>query len=559
MRPEKRRRIARETLEIYAPIAERLGLNDIRLELEDLGFRNMHPLRYRVLHEAVQKARGNRKEIIEKIGETVRERLWQEGLEGKVEGREKHLYSIYRKMREKHLSFHDVFDIYALRIIVESVDECYRTLGVVHNLYKPVPGKFKDYIAIPKANGYQSLHTVLFSPYGVPIEIQIRTRDMNRVANVGVAAHWWYKNREGEATVSGAQQRAREWLRGLLEMQQVAGNSIEFLENVKIDLFPDEVYVFTPKGDIMELPRGATAVDYAYMVHTDVGNSCVAAKIDRRLFPLNTELRNGQTVEIVTAPNARPNPSWLNFVMTAKARSNIRSFLKHMQREESINLGKRLLDKHLSTVGLSCDEVEEEVYQRVLEELDIADRDSLFIEVGLGSRLPQLVARSLVPDLEQAGEAPLNGGSNKPLYISGTEGMVVQFARCCRPIPGDEILGYISTGRGIVIHNKLCKNLGEFRKHSDKWIDLQWENDLEGEFPVDVRVDVANRRGVLATVAASIASMDSNIENVEMEERDGLHTALNLTISVHSRHHLANIMRRVKRLDCVSRIHRRHL
>ncbi|HKJ75926.1 MAG TPA: RelA/SpoT family protein, partial [Gammaproteobacteria bacterium] len=393
MPAEKRRRIARETLEIYAPIAARLGMNAVRLELEDLGFAAYYPMRYRVLLEAVHRARGNRKEVVQKIGSAIEERLRQEELDCEVIGREKHLYSLYIKMRNKHLSFNEVMDVYAFRIIVDRVDTCYRVLGAVHNLYKPVPGKFKDYIAIPKANGYQSLHTVLFGPYGVPVEVQIRTRDMERVAEAGIAAHWLYKTGDGQA--NNAQARAREWLRNLLEMQMQAGNSVEFLEHVKIDLFPDEVYVFTPSGEILELPRGATSIDFAYSVHTDVGNHCVAARIDRRLQPLNTQLVNGQTVEVITAHTARPNPAWLNFVVTGKARANIRHFLKNQRRDEAVALGRRLLDKALTGLDSSLDDLPPSRIKAVLDESGLVRLEDLLEEVGLGDRSAPLAARAL--------------------------------------------------------------------------------------------------------------------------------------------------------------------
>ncbi|MBD3671680.1 MAG: bifunctional GTP diphosphokinase/guanosine-3',5'-bis pyrophosphate 3'-pyrophosphohydrolase [Gammaproteobacteria bacterium] len=559
MRPDKKRRIARETLDIYAPIANRLGINNIRLELEDLGFKAMYPNRYRILSDAVKRARGNRKEIIDTIGQAIQARLNQEDLHGRVEGREKHLYSIYKKMRDKHLSFHEVFDVYAFRIIVDRVDTCYRVLGAVHNLYKPIPGHFKDYIAIPKSNGYQSLHTALFSPYGVPIEVQIRTEEMDKVAESGIAAHWLYKSGiTGDAGTS-AQQRAREWMRELLEMQQKAGNSMEFLENVKIDLFPDEVYVFSPKGEIMELPRGATAVDYAYMVHSDVGNACVAAKIDRRLYPLHTRLHSGQTVEIITAPNARPNPAWLNFVVTAKARSTIRAYLKNMQREDSISLGRRMLERYLLAHDMDCDDLTEAQKAKLLEVFKAGTLEELLEAVGLGNRMPQLIVKVLFPE---ADEESLESREEleeeaRPLFIRGTEGMVVNLAKCCRPIPGDPILGFISAGRGIVIHAQDCKNVVDYRKHPERWVDVQWESGAEGEYPVDLRVEVANRRGVLATVAATISETEANIDNVEMEERDGLHTALDLTVAVRNRQHLAHIMRRLRALESVVRITRR--
>ncbi len=549
--PAKRRRVARETLEIYAPIATRLGMNSMRLELEDLGFAAYHPMRHRILAESVRKARGNRKEIVQKIETALRERLRQEGLPGRVVGREKHLYSIYQKMRNKALPFNEVFDVYAFRIIVDTVDTCYRVLGAVHNLYKPVPGRFKDYIAIPKANGYQSLHTVLFGPYGVPIEVQIRTEDMDAVAEAGIAAHWLYKS--GDRGSGTAQARAREWLRSILEIQTSAGNSLEFIENVKIDLFPDEVYVFTPKGKIMELPRGATAVDFAYAVHTDVGNTCVAAKIDRRLAPLRTPLHNGQTVEIITSPNARPNPLWLNFVVTGKARANIRLYLKNLKREEAIQLGRRLLERALATFSLQLAELSEQQIAEALEEFKLKSLDELFEAIGLGNRMAMLVARRLAPAAETVA---VEQNASRPLVIKATEGMVLTFAKCCRPIPGDPIVGFVSAGRGIVIHTASCKNLVEFRGMPEKWLDVEWEEEPQGEFPVEIRVDVENQRGVLATVAANIAEMGSNIENVGLEERAGMTTTLTFVLTVRNRQHLAKIMRRIRALPLVVRITR---
>ena len=550
IRPDKRRRIARETLEIYVPIANRLGMNNIRLELEDLGFQALYPMRSRILEESVRKARGNRKEVVQKIENGIKHRLAQEDVTATVLGRQKHLYSIYCKMRDKVSTFSEVFDVYAFRIIVESADACYRTLGIMHNLYKPVPGKFKDYIAIPKANGYQSLHTVLFGPYGIPIEIQIRTEDMHTVAENGIAAHWRYKS--GEKQGSRDQVRAREWLRGVLEMQKNAGSSLEFIENLKIDLFPDEVYVFTPDGKIMQMPRGATAVDFAYAVHTDVGNSCIAAKIDRRLAPLRTALLNGQHVEIITAPNAKPNPAWLNFVVTAKARTNIRSFLKNLKRGEAVALGRRLLDKALAVTSNSFDDIPAKKFAQVLKQYNCDSIEDLLDGIGLGQRMAQLVARSLVP--EGSSDDKLSGDDKKPLVIRGTEGTVVNYAKCCHPIPGDPILGFVSADRGIVIHAEGCKNVAEFRKYPEKWIDVEWEKEIEGEFPVELRVEVANQRGVLATVAATIADEGANIENVGIEDRDGTYSTMTFTVTVRDRKHLAEIIRRIRANKQVLRI-----
>lgn len=576
---DKRRRIARETLEIYAPIANRLGMNAMRTELQELGFAEYHPMRYRVLSESVRKARGNRREIIGRITSALQDRLDQEELAGRVVGREKHLYSIYQKMKFKRLSFAEVFDVYAFRLVVDSVDACYRALGVVHNLYKPVPGKFKDYIAIPKANGYQSLHTVLFGPYGVHIEVQIRSEDMEKVAEAGVAAHWLYKLGDGSAVSSGAQKRVREWMSGLLEIQKNTGNSMEFLENVKIDLFPDEVYVFTPRGRIMELPRGATPVDFAYAVHTDVGNTCVAAKIDRRLAPLSSALLNGQTVEIITASGARPNPAWLNFVVTGKARANIRNYLKNLRRDESVELGKRLLDQaFLKAYSRSINDLGQDEIKLALKEFKHSNVEELFEEVGLGNRLAPLVVKRLqeasATDREQSllGHRAIRdvfsrympswlGGASRPparpIAIKGTEGMVVNYAKCCYPIPGDPIQGFVSAGRGVVIHAEWCKNVKEFRNQPEKWIDVQWEPNMAGEFPVEIRLEVVNRRGVLATVAAAISEMDVNINNVAIEQQDGRYSTITINVSVRSRVHLARVMRHVRSIENVVRINRK--
>ncbi len=553
MRPDKRRRIARETLEIYAPIAARLGMNKIRLELEDLGLAALYPNRYRVLKNSVAKARGNRKEIVNNIETSIKRRMRQEELKGKVVGREKHLYSIYTKMVNKRLSFREVFDMYAFRIVVESADQCYRTLGVMHNLYKPVPGKFKDYIAIPKSNGYQSLHTILFGPYGVPIEVQIRTPDMDGVAESGVAAHWLYKTGSPN---SPASMRAREWLRNLLELQKNAGDSLEFIENVKIDLFPDEVYVFTPRGEILEMPRSSSVVDFAYSVHSDVGNTCVAARVDRRLVPLRTQLYNGQTVEIITASGAHPNPSWLSFVVTAKARTNIRHYLKHLRKEEAVELGKRMLDKALRGRGSSLEAVSDEQMEGFLKVSKLKEHQNLFEDIGLGGRLSMLVAGQLLALEGEEGELSTDGKSH-PLVIKGTEGMVVSFAKCCHPIPGDPIVGFVSTGRGIVVHTQTCNNVADYRKLAEKWIDVEWSADVEGDFVAEMRVDVANQRGVLATLAAIISDMGSDIVNVDIEERDGMTNSINFILTVKNRKHLAEIMRRAKSIKNVIRISRK--
>ncbi len=561
LRPEKRRRIARETLDIYAPIAQRLGMNAIRLELEELGFLTLYPLRHGVLQRVIQKIRGNRKEVISKIKNRIKRQLRQETLVAHVLGREKHLYSIYTKMREKHLHFTEVHDVYAFRIIVDSVDTCYRTLGVVHGLYKPVPGTFKDYIAIPKANGYQSLHTVLFGPFGIPIEVQIRTNEMDQVAEAGIAAHWLYKS--GDSVVKSAHKRARDWLRGVIEMQRRAGDSQEFLEHVKVDLFPDEVYVFTPKGEIMELPRGATAVDLAYAIHTDIGNSCVGCRVVRRLVPLGTQLKTGDSIEIVTAPGARPNPAWLNFVVTGKARANIRHFLKNLHQDEARTLGKRMLERELESLGTALESLEQAQLSTALESFNLPDLNELLAHIGLGMRPAPLVARALVPGVAEPEETTTTRRRKRradappPLLIHGTEGMVVTLPKCCHPIPGDPIMGFITAGRGIVIHHPSCRNVAEFRSAPDRWVDVEWASDLTEEFTVEIVLDVSNQRGVLATVAAGCADQNANIEEIEIAERDEHHSAMRLVVSVRDRKHLADVIRVLRNIKTVVRVHRK--
>ena len=555
LRPDKRRRIAQETLDIYIPIANRLGMNSIRHELEDLVFLAMYPNRYAVLEHAVNQASGNRKEVIEKINHALAARLVELSIEAQLISRKKHLYSIYNKMRSKHLSFNQVLDVYAFRVLVNSVDECYRVLGVVHNLFKPIPGRFKDYIAIPKGNGYQSLHTALYGPHGIPMELQVRTREMNRFAESGIAAHWLYKSPDEKGAID-AHARARDWLTGILEMQQSAGNSIEFLENVKVDLFHDEVYVYTPEGDIVKLPRHATPVDFAYAVHTDIGNHCVAAKLDHSFAPLNTPLHSGQTVEVVTSPNSRPNAAWLNYVVTVKARSNIRSFLKNMQADEAMSQGRRLLERCLKPLGLRLDDVPESNIQLALEDYGFHKLPQLLEDVGMGNRPPSIVVRRLVPERIADGhsEETCEMKSRSPLAISGTEGMVVSYARCCRPIPGDQIVANLSKGRGIVIHRQSCKNLGSRSKRNDKYIEVQWANDAAGEFSSDIRLEVENKPGVLARTATILSEAGVDIENVEMQDRDGFSISLLYQIKVRDRIHLAKLMRRLRRIPSVMRI-----
>lgn len=555
MRMDKSRRIARETLDIYAPIANRLGINKMRLELEELGFAAYWPMRYRIIKQAVMTATGHRRDLLTNIETGIRQRLAQEGLTARVVGRQKHLYSIYQKMQMKRVSFDEIVDVFAFRVIVDRVDTCYRALGVLHNLYKPIPGRFKDYIAIPKNNGYQSLHTVLKGPQGLPIEMQIRTEEMHRIAETGIAAHWLYKLDGANGDMP--QVRARKWLQNLLELQKQAGDPIDFIENVKVDLFPDEVYVFTPRGRIMVLPRGATVVDFAYAVHTELGNRCETAFVDRRPVPLSTKLGNGQTVEVLSSPGTHPNPSWLDFVITAKARANIRSYLKNLQRQEARDLGQHLLDKELQPLGSSIDRIPPERLARLLSQTGLADFDALLVEVGLGNRMPRLIARALT------GHKPIALTDNtppavvtEPLIIKGTEGMVMSFAKCCRPIPDDPITGIFTPGKGIVVHRQGCPNLGVHRRRHPNWLELYWHEEVDTELPTEIRVAVGNKRGVLATLAATIAETGCNIENVAVDERDGLTSTLSFIINVKDRKQLATIMRRLRVLPNVMRIER---
>jgi len=545
----KKKRIARETLDIYAPIANRLGINRLKVQLEDLGFKHLHPFRYRVLDNALKKSKGSQRQIVKRISEQFEKAMKEDGISGEVIGREKHLYSIYKKMAEKKRVLSDVVDVYGFRIIVDDVTTCYQTLGLVHQLYKPMPGRFKDYIAIPRINGYQSLHTTLFGPKGLPLEVQIRTRHMDRVAESGVASHWVYKaDEKSDAT---PQRRAREWLANLAELQQ-SGTSEEFLESVKVDLFPDKIYVFTPKGDIMPLPKGATTVDFAYAVHTDIGDRTVAAKINRGLVPLRTPLQNGQTVEIITSRGAKPNPNWLTFVRSAKARTAIRNHMKNLRSTESVDLGKRLLDKSLKDLGSSLRKVGKVRMAEALDELGLNNTSELFEQLGLGERLAPLTARFLA-GADEDGE---NEGDIASLVIAGTEGMVVSYAKCCYPLPGDDVMGYLTAGRGVVIHRNTCGNLSNFRKQPEKWIAVSWEGKIDRDFHCLIQCETRNRTGVLAEVAATIADSGSNIEQVEVISRHEDISVLTFLLQVHDRIHLAQIMRNVRKMPNVIRVSR---
>ena len=553
VRPDKRRRIARETLEIYAPIANRLGLNNLYRELQELSFKHLYPVRFAVLARAIKASRGNRREVVGKILHSIRQKLADCKIEAEVQGREKNLYSIYRKMREKSLSFSKVLDIYGFRVVVKDVPSCYLALGALHGLFKPVPGTFKDYIAIPKANGYQSLHTSIIGPFGTPLEVQIRTAEMHHIAETGVASHWLYK--DSDKTFSDLQQKTHKWLQSLLELQSASGDSAEFLEHVKIDLFPDEVYIFTPKGKIMAMPRGATAVDFAYAVHTDIGNRCIACRINHELMPLRTELKNGDQAEIITALHANPNPAWLTYVKTGKARSQIRHFLKTMQYDESVTLGERLLGQALRPFDLHLPAIPEAIWETFVRDTGAKSRQDILADIGLGKRLAAIVARRLSEGHEAAAGAT---ESKQPsaILIRGTEGIAVQLAKCCRPIPGDPIVGVIKKGQGLVVHTHDCPAIARARGDRDKWIEVQWELDSGRLFDVAVRVVVENRRGVLAKVTAEIAEAGANIQNLSMDDERGMYTSLYFCLQVSNRTHLARIMRALRHLPEVLRITR---
>jgi len=548
LRPDKRRRIALETLEIYAPLAHRLGIHDIKNELEDLGFQAMYPMRHRALRSAVNQARGNRREVIEKTQSELVQKLVDHGIAGRVVGREKHLYSIYRKMKNKELSFHEVMDIYGFRVVLESIDNCYRVLGAIHALYKPIENRFKDYIAIPRTNGYQSLHTSLKGPHGIPVEVQIRTEDMDHMADKGVAAHWRYKEVD-DTSGNAAQLRANQWMQSLIELQQRSSTSVEFIETVKSDLFPDEIYVFTPKGKIIELPTGSTAVDFAYAVHSDVGNTCVGARVERRNYSLNMPLENGQSVEIITSPRAKPNANWLNFVVSARARSNIRHYLKRQQSEDAINMGNRLLRHALGNVKL--DEISPDDIQRVVTETKHESFDDLLSNIGMGNELSAIVARRLV------GETTDISNKKQNVAIRGTEGLLVHFSRCCHPIPDDEVVAILSPGRGIVIHQTGCTNIRKLsREEPQRVLPMEWGEDQQGDYKAALRLELFNHQGTLAALTSTIAGSQSSIINLQTDEREGSVYVIDIELTTRNRVHLANIMRKIRAMPELQKVSR---
>lgn len=551
LRSDKRRRIARETLEIYVPIAQRLGMHKLRVELEQLAFQATHPLRYAALENSVRKSQKNHRELMRRVETAICSRLEDTNIESRIFGREKNLYSIYKKMRAKRISFAEVYDVYAIRLIVKNVDTCYRTLGVVHNLYKPVPGKFKDYIAIPKKNGYQSLHTILFGPQGVIVEVQIRTHEMDLIAESGIAAHWMYKSDKHQDGIPAAPASTRKWLNEIMEIQQSAGNSLEFLESVKVDLFPEEIYVFTPAGDIIVLPRGSSGVDLAYAVHSDLGNTCVAVKVDRRTSPLSTRLENGQTVEVISTPSARPRPSWLSFVATTKARTNIRHYLKNLQKEEAIQLGERLFEKALSRYNKTPAEIDRNDFTRLLASVKLDCMPMLYAEIGLGERVAELMIENLLgienpkPRRNRKSARKKSAGQD-PLAIRGTEGVVVNFGKCCNPIPGDQIIGIMTAGKGLVIHRSRCRNIDRKNAFKDKWVSVSWAHEQAQDFIADIRVETINQRGVLAKLASKIAAAGSNIDDIVFADKDDKSTSITFSVGVRDRKHLAGIIRTLR-------------
>ena len=555
---QKRRRIARETLGIFTPIAKRLGIRELSIELEELGFEALYPMRYRVLKDAVRKARGNRKKMLDLIENTLHEGLSHSNLSFyNIIGRGKHLYSIYLKMCTKHIPFDEIMDVYAFRIIVNNIDSCYRALGIIHGLFKPVLERFKDYIAIPKVNGYQSLHTTLFGPYGLPIEIQIRTAEMDRIATTGIAAHWLYKT--ADTPLAESQVRAEAWVKNLLELQKDSLNPLEFIENIKIDLsFLDEVYVFTPQGDIVELPSGSTAIDFAYAVHTSIGNNCVAVKIDRQMAPLSTRLSNGQTVEVITSKLSRPNPAWLDFVVTNEARSSIRQFLKTQRRSESISLGKQLLKRALVNYSLSLKKISQRIINSILQEMKLKSFDDLLEEIGLGNRIAILVVQRLAAITKETKiETEIPSTTSVPLAIKGTEGIVVNFAACCYPIPGDPIIGVVDVGKGILIHMEHCLSISKVRHFLDRCMPLRWSEKAKGVFSTVICIQIINELGTLAMLSLAFSESEANIEDITVEEREILHYIIVFRISVRDRMHLAKVLKRLRQVKQVVKIIRR--
>ena len=553
LKPAKRIRIAQETMDIYSPIANRLGLNSLYQELEDLAFRHIHPLRYKTINKAILAARGNRKEVIGRILDDIQKRLKAYNVKAEVSGREKNESSIHRKMLKKHTSFSQINDIYAFRIIVKDQNDCYIALGVLHSLYKPIAGKFKDYIAIPKANGYQSLHTTLFGPFGTPVEVQIRTESMHKLAEAGVAAHWLYKTKD--AHVTQLQQQTNQWLKKLLEIQSDDSDSLEFLEHLKVDLFPDEVYLFTPKGKIFTLPKGSTTIDFAYAVHTDVGNSAVAAKVNQELVPLREEVKTGDHIEIITAPLAKPNPAWLNFVITGKARSQIRTYLRSAESHDLVILGQSMLNNALKAFHIDPEAIKKKYWDKLILDYHLKSKDEVLIEIALGKKMNVMVAHQLTSIMDGVKKTRTQTKFLDVITIKGSEDMAVELASCCHPIPGDPILGYINKDKGLIIHTHDCPVIRKFNLDPERWVDVEWEPNTDRLYKVSLNILVSNERGMLAKMAAAIADASSNIENVNFEESDGSNFVnINFVVQVKNRIHLAEIIRSLRKINKISRI-----
>jgi len=555
LKPEKRLRIAQETIDIYSPIANRLGLNSMYQELEDLAFRYIHPLRYKTIHKAILSARGNRKEVVGKILDDINTKLKRFKIKATVSGREKNESSIHRKMIKKHTSFSQINDIYAFRVIVEDEKDCYLALGALHSLYKPIAGKFKDYLAIPKANGYQSLHTTLFGPFGTPLEVQIRTESMHNLAEAGVAAHWLYKTNDSHITQ--LQQQTNQWLKKLLEIQSDESDSLEFLEHLKIDLFPDEVYVFTPKSKILALPKGSTVIDFAYAVHSDVGNHAVAAKINQTLVPLREEIVTGDHIEVMTAPLAKPNPAWLNFVITGKARSQIRGYLRNAESNDLIILGYSMLNNALKAFRIDPDSIKKKHWDKLILDYHLKSKDDVLVDIALGKKVNVMVAHQLTNIMDGVKKAKSQSKFLDVITIKGSDDMAIELASCCHPIPGDPILGYINKDRGLIIHTHDCSTIKKYNLDPERWVDVEWEPNSDILYKVSLSVLVANETGMLAKMASAIAVASSNIENVSVEESDGSNFAnINFVVQVKNRLHLAEVIRSLRKITKVSRISR---
>ena len=555
LKPSKRKKISQETLDIYAPIANRLGLNSVYQELEDLSFQYIHPLRYKTIQKAIIASRGNRKEIIEKTLMAIEEKLKKSGIKAEVTGREKNPASIHKKMLNKHTNFSQINDIYGFRIAVSNLNDCYLTLGELHSLYKPIPGKFKDYIAIPKANGYQSLHTTLFGPFGMPFEIQIRSENMHKLAEAGVAAHWLYKNKD--AHVTELQQQTNQWLKRLLEIQTESSDSFEFLEHLKIDLFPDEVYVFSPKGKIFVLPKGSTTIDYAYAVHTVVGNTAMAAKINQELVPLRAELTTGDHIEIITASVAKPNPAWLNFVITPKARSQIRLYLRSAETKDLIILGNSMLNNALKAFHVGPATIRKRHWDKLILDYHLDSKDNILIDIALGKRINVMVAHQLTSKIDGSKQTKKQTKFLDVITIKGSEGMAIKLATCCHPIPGDPILGFINKDRGLIIHTHDCPGIRKFKLDHEKWVDVEWEPNPDAYFNVNLNLLVINERGVLAKITSVIADSEANIDNISVDEGDGSSFSnLRFIVQIRNRLHLADLIRNLRKISKINKISR---